>query len=56
MSRFWQAIVNWWRSPSLLDQFESIMTNESDVLELTEVYVKPDPFGRFKRKLDATSG
>jgi hypothetical protein len=54
MSRIWQAIVNWWRSPSLLDQFESIMA-ESDVLELTEIYSKPDPFGRFKRKLDATS-
>jgi hypothetical protein len=46
---------NWWNSPSLLDQFQSICESE-DVLELTDAMkLAPaaDPFGRFKRKFDA---
>lgn len=40
---------------SLIDQFLSI--GDSDVLELTDdMRLRPDPFGRFKRKLDAAKG
>jgi hypothetical protein len=42
-------------APTLIDQFQSIA--ESDVLELTDdMRLRPDPFGRFKRKLHAAKG
>jgi hypothetical protein len=44
----------WWHSPSLLDQFLSLPSNP-EILELTEdMKLGVDPFGRFKRNLDAT--
>lgn len=52
------AFLSWWNSPRLFDQFVSIFDSK-DVLELTEdmrYYPRGvDPFGRFKRKQDATS-
>jgi len=51
--RFWRWFVNWWRAPSLLDQFLSL-PHEPEILELTEdMQYGIDPFGRFKRKMDA---
>lgn len=49
---FLSVVTKWWRSPPLLDQFLSLP--DSDILELTEDMIyRPDPFGRFKRMLDA---
>lgn len=47
-----KGFLRWWNSPSLLDQFQSLPDQE--VLELTEDMIAPNPFGRYKRKIDAS--
>lgn len=50
-----RAASNWWYAPRLLDQFLSLP--DPEILELTDdMRLRPDPFGRFKRKIDALQG
>ena len=51
----WDRFKRWLSRPTLIDQFFDSIYPREDVLELTlDMRYGVDPFGRFKRKRDAT--